>query len=342
MTIYVVPLQEIKKAGDRAASLTRQLLTFSRNQVVEPRLLDVNAIVIDAERMLQRLIGEDIYLATSLDPHLGRIIADSDQIHQVILNLVVNSRDAMPDGGMLEISTKNVDVGQRASEEHMDAVPGPYVLLTVNDSGTGMDETTLQSIFDPFFTTKQQGKGTGLGLAMVYGIVRQSGGWIEVSSKLGCGASFGIYLPRVNGASEPERAGSATVQALQGSETILIVEDEDSVRKLTKEILESYGYQVFEAANATEALRIGEQHSDEIQLLLTDVILPGMNGKALTERLQELISDIKVIFMSGYPADVMSSRGVVERDVSYLPKPFSPESLAVKVREVLTGGSSSR
>jgi PAS domain S-box-containing protein len=199
------PLQEIRKAGGRAAGLTKQLLTFSRKQIIEPRVLDLNTVVTDAERMLRRLIGEDIQLATSVDPQLGRIMADPDQIHQVIMNLAVNARDAMPDGGKLDIYTKNIEVGQSVADEHPGAVAGRYVLLTVVDTGTGMDESTLQKIFDPFFTTKEQGKGTGLGLAIVYGIVRQSGGWIEVSSELGHGASFSIYLPRLDGTATSER-----------------------------------------------------------------------------------------------------------------------------------------
>jgi CheY-like chemotaxis protein len=301
--------------------------------------LDLNAIVIDAERMLDRLIGEDIHLITSLDPHLGHIMADSDQIHQVIVNLIVNSRDAMPDGGELEISTKNVDVGERAVDEQVDAVAGRFVVLMVVDTGIGINEKTLQMIFDPFFTTKEQGKGTGLGLAIVYGIVRQSGGWIEVTSKVEHGTSFSIYLPRVDGISTSDRTASVAGETLHGSETVLVVEDEDGVRRLTAETLESYGYHVLEAANPAEALGIAEQHSDEIQLLLTDVILPGMNGKSLAERVQELIPDINVIFMSGYPADVISKRGIMEREVGYLSKPFSPESLAAKVREVLAASS---
>jgi PAS domain S-box-containing protein len=331
------PLQEIRKAGNRAASLTKQLLTFSRKQMSEPRMLDLNTVVTDSERMLRRLIGEDIQFATSLDPQLGHIMADPDQMHQVIMNLAVNARDAMPDGGKLDIYTKNVEVGQSVADEHLGAVAGRYVLLTVVDTGTGMDEGTLQKIFDPFFTTKEQGKGTGLGLATVYGIVQQCRGWIEVSSELGHGASFSIYLPRLDGTATSEREEvSSPCEGLHASGTVLVVEDEEGVRKLTRSILESYGFYVLEAADATEAVRIGERCGSDIKLLVTDVILPGMNGKTMAEGLQRLIPQLKVIFTSGYPADVISSRGVLDRGTGYLQKPFSPESLARKIREILT------
>jgi PAS domain S-box-containing protein len=336
-----LPAQEINKAGERAASLTKQLLAFSRKQIIEPRPLDLNTIVNDAERMFQRLIGEDIELAVSLDPLLGQIMADPAQIQQVIMNLVVNARDAMTDGGKLEVTTKNIDIDESAAGLHPDAVPGRYVLMTITDTGIGMSEETMQSIFDPFFTTKRHDTGTGLGLAMVYGIVRQSGGWIEVSSKLGQGTSFRVYLPRVD--VRPGRAwtGSPVPITLYGDETVLVVEDQEEVRRLIRTILESYGYNVLEAENGTEALRLAEEHSTEIELLLTDVILPGMNGRTLSERIRVLVPKLKVMFTSGYPEDVISRRGVLQQDVAYLPKPFGPESLAIKVREVLGGRSTS-
>ena len=332
---------EINKAGERAAGLTRQLLSFSRKQVIEARALNVNAIVNETERMLRRLIGEDIEFVTSLDPLVGQIMADPSQIHQVIINLVVNARDAMPNGGKLEITTQNVDVDESAAALH-GRVPGKYVLITVADTGIGMDEKTLQSAFEPFFTTKAHGHGTGLGLSTVHGIVQQSGGWIRALSAVGKGTSFDIYLPRIDACSFPDREPSATTEVAHGGETVLVVEDQGEVRRLTRTILESYGYNVLEAATGSEALCFAKEHSGEIHLLLTDVILPGMNGRTLFEHLRVLRPQLKVIFTSGYPADVISQRGVLEQDVAYLPKPFSPECLAVKVRGVLAGRSKSR
>ncbi len=333
---------EINKAGERAAGLTSQLLAFSRKQVIEARSLNVNTIISDTERMLRRLIGEDIEFVTELDPLVGQIMADPGQIHQVIMNLVVNARDAMPNGGKLKITTNNVDVDESAAALHGGRVPGKYVLMTVTDTGIGMDEKTLQSAFEPFFTTKEHGQGTGLGLSTVHGIVQQSGGWIRVWSTVGQGTSFDIYLPRIDACLLPDREPSATTEIPHDGETVLVVEDQGEVRRLTRTILESYGYQVLEAANGAEALCFAEKHSGEIHLLLTDVILPGMNGRTLSEHLRVLRPNLKVIFTSGYPADVISRRGVLEQDVAYLPKPFSPESLAVKVREVLTGRYASR
>jgi two-component system cell cycle sensor histidine kinase/response regulator CckA len=331
-----LPAEAIKKAGERAASLTKQLLAFSRRQVIEPRPLNLNTIVNDAERMLRRLIGEDITLTTVLDPLSGWIMADPDQIHQVIINLVVNARDAMPDGGELTITTRNVDIDGSFASLHSDAVPGRYVLMTVRDTGIGMDEKTLQNAFEPFFTTKECGKGTGLGLATVYGIVQQGGGWIHVWSAVGHGTAFDIYLPRVDACPVPDRAASSMTETLHGSETVLIVEDDKEVRTLAATILRAYGYHVLEAANGSEAFVVEKEHPGDIHLLLTDVILPGMNGKMLSERLKALRPNLKVLFTSGYTADVITTRGLLERDLAYLPKPFSPDTLACKVREVLT------
>jgi two-component system, cell cycle sensor histidine kinase and response regulator CckA len=255
------------------------------------------------------------------------------------MNLVINARDAMTDGGKLEITTKNVDIDEKAAGLHPDAAPGRYALMTVTDTGIGMNEETKQRIFDPFFTTKRQDTGTGLGLAMVYGTVRQSGGWIEVSSKLGQGASFRIYLPRIDARPVRDRGRSPISMTLYGGETVLVVEDQEEVRRLIRTILESYGYHVLEAENGTEALRLAAEHSSELHLLLTDVILPGMNGKTLSGQMRVLLPRLKVLFMSGYPEDVISRRGVLDQDVAYLPKPFSPECLAIKVREVLAGRS---
>jgi PAS domain S-box-containing protein len=331
------PVQEINKAAERGASLTKQLLAFSRKQIIKPSHLDLNVIVNNAQQMFQRLIGENIELVISLDPLLGSIMADSDQLQQVTMNLVVNARDAMSDGGRLEITTKNVELDESSIGAHPDAVPGRYVVMTVTDTGIGMSEETIQCIFDPFFTTKAEGKGTGLGLTMVYGIVRQSGGWIEVSSKLGQGASFSVYLPRIDTIPVENQAKPATATKRYGNETVLVVEDQKEVRRLTRNILESYGYQVIEAASGEQALSIEKDHPGEINVLVTDVILPGMNGKVLSECLRVLRPKLKVILMSGYPEDVISFRGIVEPDVAYLLKPFSPDSLAAKVRDVLEG-----
>jgi CheY-like chemotaxis protein len=261
-------------------------------------------------------------------------MVDPDQIHQVIMNLVVNARDAMPDGGKLEIRTENVDVDESLLAAHPDSLPGKYVVLTVTDSGSGMDEKTLQAAFEPFFTTKESGKGTGLGLSTVYGIVRQSGGWIDVRSTVGKGSSFKIYIPRTDARQMPDRP-TVPGKSLRGVETVLVVEDQEAVRELAKTVLEAYGYRVLEASSAGEALTFVKQHRGEIHLLLTDVVLPGMNGMDLSKELRTLRPKLKVLFISGYPAEVIARRGVLEPDVAYLPKPLSPKTLASKVREVL-------
>ena len=332
--------QEIKKAGEHAAGLTKQLLAFSRKQVIEPRPLNVNTIVADAKRMLHRLIGEDIELTTTLDPLLPQVMADPDQINQVIVNLVVNARDAMPDGGKLDIATESVDLDARGVASHPDAVPGSYVVMSVTDTGIGMDEKTQQSAFEPFFTTKETGRGTGLGLSTVYGIVHQNGGWIDVRSEVGRGTSFSIYLPRLDACAVPDR--TALDATLHTGETVLVVEDNGEVRRLTKALLEALGYHVIEAANSSEAFALEKEYSAEIHLLLTDVILPGMNGKTLSDQLRALRPKLKVLFTSGYTADVISGRGVLAPGMAYLPKPFTAESLAAKVREVLLEPAMSR
>jgi PAS domain S-box-containing protein len=327
---------EIRAAGERAASLTTQLLAFSRKQVVQPRAVDLNATIRESASMFQRLIGEDIVMETRLDSALGQVVADPDQCHQVLMNLIVNARDAMPDGGTLAIKTMNVEL----SDKSVPAVEsgGRYVLLTITDTGSGMDETTRQRIFEPFFTTKEVGKGTGLGLATVYGIVRQGGGWIDVSSKVGAGTSFRIYLPRVDARAGP-RPDGLSAPAEGGSETILVVEDQPGVRSFIKAALRQVGYRVIEACDGNEAIALGSLHSGRIHLLLTDVVLPGMNGRVLSERLRESRPDLKVLFTSGYAADAFAGRGVLGRDVAFLNKPFSPEELAAKVRDVLAAPS---
>jgi PAS domain S-box-containing protein len=326
--------EEIGNAGARAASLTGQLLAFSRKQVIAPRLLDLNSAIRDTLPMLQRLIGEDIALTTSLDDSLGQAIADPGQIHQVLMNLVANARDAMPDGGKLSVETANADLGEDDVGAQQDAAPGRYVLMTVTDTGRGMDETTRQQVFEPFFTTKGFGRGTGLGLSTVYGIVRQSGGWIDVRSEVGVGTSFKVYLPRMDGRplSERKPAGASTEK---GSETILLVEDQDAVRALTNAALKRHGYRVIEAADGEAAVSLAGGHPDRIHLLLTNIVLPGMNGKELSERLKALRPDLKVLFTSGYPADVIAHRGVLDHGVSFLHKPYDLHELAAKVREML-------
>ncbi len=327
---------EICKAGGHAVKLTGQLLAFSRKQVIQPSALEVNTIVNDTVVMLRRLIGEDIALTTNLDPLAGQIMADAHQLHQIIMNLAVNARDAMPDGGRLNIATSNADVDESDLAAHPDARAGKYVVMSVTDSGVGMDEETLQHAFEPFFTTKERGKGTGLGLSTVYGIVRQSGGWIDAWSEVGRGSSFKIYMPRIDAGpatSTPEVI--VTRRTHGGGETVLVVEDQEAVRELTKTVLEAYGYHVFEATNGDEALAFVKEHPDEIHLLLTDVVLPGMNGKDLSERLRRLRPKLKVLFTSGHSAEVVGRRGVTDGDLSYLPKPVSPETLVAKVRDVL-------
>lgn len=334
--------EAMRNAGERAASLTKQLLAFSRKQVIEPRILDLNTTIRESVPMLQRLIGEDIVLETHLDDSLGQVMADPDQIHQVIMNLVVNARDAMPDGGKLDFETTNVDLGaENSAAIHPDAMPGRYILMTLTDAGHGMDETTRQQIFEPFFTTKEVGKGTGLGLATVYGIIRQNGGWIDVWSEVGVGTSFKLFLPRIDACPPPERNG-ISVPTKGGVETILVVEDQQAVRSFIKAALKQYGYHVIEASGGEEAIAVVKQHSGPIHLLLADVVLPGMNGKELSDKLRALRPKLKVLFTSGYTSDVIAHRGVLDYGVAYIPKPFNPDKLAAKVREVLTEAPSSQ
>ena len=326
---------EIQKAGDNAASLTGQLLAFSRKQVIRPRPLDLNSVVRDAERMLKRLMGEDIEFRTTLDPQPAWVMADPAQIHQVMINIAANSRDAMPDGGRLELITSNVEiVPANPSSERGDA-PGRFVLTTLRDTGTGMTEEVRQHIFEPFFTTKQLGKGAGLGLATVYGIIRQSGGWIDVQSQVGQGSSFNIYLPRIDAGPLPADDGPASKDELRGGETVLVVEDDDAVRELTTTMLRGQGYNVLDAGNGQEACRVAKAHTGRIHLLLTDVVMPGMNGKELSKLLLELYPQLKVLLMSGYAENVIARRGVLDSEVAFIQKPFTSDSLAGKIRQLL-------
>lgn len=328
-------IEQIRKAGERAAGLTQQLLAFSRKQVTQPRPLDLNTVVADSEAMFRRLLGEDIELATNLSPSLGQAMADPSQIHQVLMNLLVNARDAMPDGGKLVIETANVELDHSSNAGHSDVAPGPYVLLAVTDTGIGMDEETRSLIFEPFFTTKGKGKGTGLGLSTVYGIVRQNQGWIWVDSESGKGSTFKIYLPRMDVGPPAGEAVESAPTMLRGSETVLIVEDQDDVRRLATTVLRSQGYRVLEAANGSDALALAGRHLESIHLVLSDVVLPGMNGRELAERLRILHPEVKVLYTSGYTEDVIAHRGVLDSGLAYIPKPYTPSGLVAKVREVL-------
>ena len=328
-------VEEINKAGERAVVLTRQLLAFSRKQVLEPKVLDLNAVATNMESLLRRLIGEDISLRTALASALSCVKADPGQVEQVIMNLAVNARDAMPQGGHLTIETANADLDESYAEERFSVQPGPYVMLAVSDTGCGMDAETQARIFEPFFTTKGQGKGTGLGLSTVYGIVKQSGGYIWVYSEPGRGTTFKIYLPRVDAQAEALEPHSPRQESLQGTETILLVEDEERVRRLARTILAGHGYSVLEAPNGAEALRISEQHGGAIHLLVTDVVMPEMSGRELASRLIAKNPDMKVLFVSGYTDDTVLRYGVVQAGIPFLQKPFTPSTLARKVREVL-------
>lgn len=328
-------LEEIKKAGDRAASLTRQLLAFSRRQVLQPKVLDLNEVVANIEKMLMRLIGEDIDLITVLHPQLASVKADPGQIEQVIMNLAVNSRDAMPGGGKLTIETANVDLDAQYARRHSEVQPGPYVMLAVTDTGLGMDEEIISHLFEPFFTTKGVGKGTGLGLSTVYGIVKQSGGHIWAYSEPGRGSSFKIYLPRAEKTLKEVEVEISSLAAKQGSETILIVEDADVVRTLAKKVLQMNGYTVLEASNGPEALRLSQTLSGPIHLMVTDVVMPHMSGRELTERLAPLRPEMKLLYISGYPGNAIAHHGILDPETAFLQKPFAPAALVRKVREVL-------
>lgn len=328
-------LEKIKKAGERAATLTHQLLAFSRKQILQPKVLDLNQVVFEMNKMLQPLIGEDIDLFTKLKPDLGMVKADPGQLEQVLMNLSVNARDAMPKGGKLTIETANVYLDEDYAGRHLSITPGWYVMLAVSDTGSGMDAQTQEQIFDPFFTTKEVGKGTGLGLSTVYGIVKQSGGNIWVYSELGRGTTFKVYLPCVNRCAEEPEPSTARNQLSEGNETVLLVEDEEMVREMAKEILEESGYQVLEAKHGHEALLIAEQYSGYIHLMLSDVVMPQMSGRELAARFAPLRKDMKVLYMSGYTDDAIVHHGVLDEGMAFIEKPFTPNALARKVRETL-------
>jgi PAS domain S-box-containing protein len=328
-------VEEIRKAADRAAGLTRQLLAFSRQQILQPTVLDLNFLVSDTEAMLARLLGEDIRLAARLVPDLGAVQADRGQIEQVIMNLAVNARDAMPHGGTLTIETANIEMDELYAGEHVPALPGSYVMLAVSDTGTGMSRDTQAHMFEPFFTTKGKGKGTGLGLATVYGIVKQSAGFIWVYTEPGHGTTFKVYLPRVGQAPEPQISGRSPSGAIGGTETVLLVEDEAAVRAVARQSLERHGYTVLEAASGEIALDLAQRYAGRIHLLLTDVVMPGISGRALALRFAALRPDMHTIYMSGYTDEAIARHGVLEPGITYVQKPFSPDALARKVRDVL-------
>ena len=331
-------LLEVKKAGERAAGLTRQLLAFSRQQLLEPREVDLNETVTDCARMLQRLVGEDIILAVVQDVGLPPVRVDPGQLEQAIVNLVVNARDAIPQFGKITITTARASLAEADCRLHPHARPGPQVVLAVMDTGCGMDEATLARIYEPFFTTKEPGKGTGLGLAMVFGFIQQSGGHITVASAPGQGTTFKIHLPALALAGV-EAAGADRVEPLPGgTETILLVEDESAVRQLSRQLLENRGYTVIPAANGAEALRLAGTHAGRIDLLLTDVVMPGMGGGQLVETIRERRPDIKILLVSGYTGDALNRHGGIGPGMNFLPKPFTVSTLAVKVREVLGEG----
>jgi PAS domain S-box-containing protein len=329
-------LEEIHSAGERAAALTRQLLAFSRRQMLQPQIVDINTLVQQLEKLLRRLISEDVELVTALAPALSPVRVDPASVEQVLVNLAVNARDAMPLGGRLTIETANVELDDAYAVTHVTARPGHYVMLAVSDTGEGMDAMTSARVFEPFFTTKEQGKGTGLGLATVYGMVKQSGGYIWVYSEPGHGTTFKVYLPHAEQrvSSHSSHAGRRRNDESHGWETVLLVEDEDAVRVLAREVLRRHGYVVLEARHGVDALRIAERHHDDIHLMVTDVVMPHMSGRDLAQRLSTVRPNMKLLFMSGY-----TDHAVMHRDVTpgsaFIQKPFTPENLARKVRTVL-------
>jgi len=331
-------VEQIQSAAERAAALTAQLLAFSRKQVLQPRVLDLNEVVGGMIQMVSRLIGENIELAFMPGSKLGSVKADPSQIEQVVLNLVVNARDAMPQGGRLTIETASVELDKNYTAQHAVAVdPGPYVMLTVTDTGCGMDAATQARIFEPFFTTKEQGKGTGLGLATVYGVIKQSEGYIWVYSELNCGTTFKIYLPKVAAKAEEPAVAKVVPAPASGSETILFVEDEQNVRELVREYLSARGYRVLEASDGVQALDIAAARPGAIQLLITDVVMPRLSGRELASQIAAARSDLKVLYISGYTDDSIFRHGVLEGGMEFLQKPFNLRTLAQKIREILDG-----
>ena len=330
-------IDQIRSAGQRGAALTRQLLMFNRQQLVEPRVLELNDVLADMTRMLQRLLRADIELAVHPAPELGVIHADQGSIEQVVMNLVVNAGDAMPSGGRLVLATANVEIDRRTADDHRGVAPGRYVLLEVSDTGTGIDPAIMAQIFEPFFTTKEPGRGTGLGLSVVFGIVQQVSGHIEVDSEPGRGSTFRIYLPRVDAIAAPP-SGPPRPRSLYGTETVLLVEDDRQVREVALAILRRHGYTVLAACDGDDAVRSCEAHRHEIHLLLTDMVMPGITGRELARRLVPLRPGMKVLCMSGYNDVVDTGEGELEAGIAYLQKPFTAEALVSCVRHVLDDG----
>jgi PAS domain S-box-containing protein len=332
-------VDEMRRAGERGAALTQQLLAFSRQQVIQPTVLDLAQIVGDMNAMIRRLVGEDVIVEAAIAPDLGCIKADAGSIEQVILNLVINARDAMPGGGTLTLEARNVDVDEAHGREHLGGLSGAHVRLAVRDTGVGMDPATQQRIFEPFFTTKPKGKGTGLGLATVFGIVTQAGGHIQVHSEPGEGTTFEVYLPRADEVEAHETPGSAAAAAssLEGTETILVAEDEEQLRNVVRRALEQQGFSVLVAGSGDEALERFGGHAGKIDLLVTDMVMPGLSGRELAQRLAPLRPSMKILYISGYTEDAIASPAAGEARMTLLPKPFTPETLLRKVRETLDG-----
>jgi two-component system, cell cycle sensor histidine kinase and response regulator CckA len=330
-------VEEIRRAAQRATSLTHQLLAFGRRQVLQPRVLDLNEIVENMNRMLRRMIGEDIQFQAVLEPRLWPVKVDPGQIEQVIMNLVVNARDAMPDGGRLTLETANLSLDEEYARRHISVQPGPYVMMAVTDTGCGMDAETRAHLFEPFFTTKEKGKGTGLGLSTVYGIIKQSGGNIWAYSEVGKGSTFKVYLPKAEESAQSykPREKETAPSPPRGRETILLVEDEEAVRTMISRVLTGNGYRVLEASQGNEALEICRRHPGSVHLMVTDVIMPQMSGRELAERLSRVRPEMKVLFMSGYPDNAIVHHGVLDPGTAFLQKPFSLTALENKVREIL-------